>query len=93
MTVEQDHDLLIRIETTLNLMMQQQADFYKTYDARHSELVGRVVALEVKQAANIAEITNNSDEIANLRKVNNWWNSANSLAALVAGILGVKING
>lgn len=85
-----DHDTLVRIETTLNMMMQQQADFYKTYDARHSELVSRVVALEVKQAANMAEITNNSEEISSLRKVNNIWNGANSLASIIAGIMGVR---
>lgn len=85
-----DHDTLIRIETTMNLMLQQQADFYKNYDFRHSELVGRVVSLEVKQAANMADIQNNADEIANLRKVNNLWSGFNSAAAVIAGILGIK---
>lgn len=86
-----DHDTLVRIETTLNMMMTQQVEFYKTYDLRHSELVSRVVQLEVKQAANMAEIKNNSDEISTLRKVNNVWSLVNSVAVIVAGILGINL--
>lgn len=90
MADDTDHDTLVRIETMIGMMSQQQADFYKTYDQRHSELVSRVVQLEVKQAANIAQLQNNSDEIATLRKTNNFWNSVNSAAAVLAGVLGIK---
>jgi hypothetical protein len=90
MTPDNDHDTLIRIETMLNIMMQQQAEFYKNYDIKHAELVGRVVQLEVKQAANITQIEINSDEVAALRKVNNIWNFANSVAVGIAGILGIR---
>lgn len=90
-TSDSDHDTLVRIETMIGMMSQQQADFYKTYDQRHSELVGRVVSLEVKQAANIAQLQNNSDEIASLRKTGSIWGLVNSVGALIAGVLGVKL--
>jgi hypothetical protein len=48
MSEQNDHDLLIAMNTKLEIMTQNLADFMKLYDNRHSTLSGRVASLEVK---------------------------------------------
>ena len=47
MTMEQnDHDILVTLKTLMDVMIKNQADFYKRYEERHTELVSRVSVLE-----------------------------------------------
>ena len=47
MTIEQnDHDILVTLKTLMDVMIKNQADFYKRYEERDTELVSRVSVLE-----------------------------------------------
>lgn len=68
-----DHDLLVRLDTKLEVVMRQQTEFIERYESRHSALVMRVSALEnsdSKDSEKFRAITeemrrslNNSDRI------------------------------
>lgn len=41
-----DHDVLVKIETLVGVMIKKQDDFTERYERRHSELLMRVSVLE-----------------------------------------------
>ena len=46
MMEQNDHDILVSLKTLMDVMIQNQSDFYKRYEERHTELVSRVSVLE-----------------------------------------------
>jgi hypothetical protein len=82
-----DHDLLVRLNTTLDFLVQQQADFNTLYQANNKDIVQRLTALEVKQASHM-ELTNaNTNDIATLQKRGNLFDGINAAATAIVAAL------
>ena len=41
-----DHDLLVKLDTKVGFLIEQQTQFIERYEIRHTALVNRVTALE-----------------------------------------------
>ena len=46
MTDQSDHDVLVSLKTLMEVMIRNQADFQKSYEERHTQLVSRISVLE-----------------------------------------------
>lgn len=83
-----DHDLLVRLNTTLDFLVKQQADFNTLYQANNKDIIQRLTALEVKQAAHLESTKANTDDIASLQKRSNWFDIINAGATtIVAAVM------
>jgi chemotaxis response regulator CheB len=82
-----DHDLLVRMNTVLDIVVKQQGEFITKYEKGHENIIQRVTALEINQAAHRQETKDNSTDIEALQKKSNLWDIGNSLGAVVAGAL------
>lgn len=83
-----DHDLLVRVNTVLDIMVKQQGEFIGKYERGHEEVVQRITALEVKQASHLEATKSNTDDIAALQKRSNWFDIINAGAtATVAALM------
>lgn len=64
-----DHDLLVRLDTKLEVVMRQQNDFIERYETRHTALVARVTALEASDSKDSEKFRAITDEVR--RSLNN----------------------
>jgi hypothetical protein len=83
-----DHDLLVRLNTTNDMMVKQLSEFMLRYEKGHEDVVQRITALEVKQATNMEKLQANADDIAALQKKSGMWDLGNSIAVGIAAALG-----
>lgn len=58
-----DHDLLVRLDTKLEVVMRQQSDFIERYESRHTALVARVTALESSDSKDSEKFRAITDEV------------------------------
>lgn len=64
-----DHDLLIKLNTLVESIAEQQKNFINRYEVRHSDLMARVSILERKDSGDSEKFRSISDEIK--RSLNN----------------------
>lgn len=67
--MDSDHDLLIKLNTTVELIAEQQKAFIARYEARHTDLSTRVSILERKDSGDSEKFRSITDEIR--RSLNN----------------------
>jgi hypothetical protein len=76
MAEQNDHDLLVRLDENVKMLIQQQASFMQSFSTQTKELAERVVRLEVKDrgdsekfqsiSADVQRSLNNSSRIDTL---------------------------
>ena len=81
---QSDHDLLIALNTKMEMLLSGQQHFILQW----GKLLERVTAVEIEQTRHDAEINNLQDEIADLRKKTSTGDAINTAVAAVAGVIG-----
>ena len=84
-----DHDLLVRLNTTMDIFVRQQGDFLVKYDKQHDEVIKRITTLEIGQKSQATELDDVRDDIASLKTRSNWWDFINSGAVAISTVVGV----
>ncbi len=84
MTERNDHDILIAMETKLEMLIGTQTQYLNQY----GKLLERVVAIEIQQGRNIAEVAAVKQDVDDLRKKSNVVDAINAAMAGVAGVVG-----
>ena len=80
MPEQNDHDILIELKTSMAIMLQQQYEFFKRYEERHTALVGRVTVLEQQDSRDSEKFRSIMDQIQ--RSLNN----SNKIDALTSDV-------
>lgn len=60
---QSDHDILVALKTSLDIVIQQQQSFIERYESRHTALVNRVSVLENKDSRDSEKFRTISEEI------------------------------
>jgi hypothetical protein len=81
---QSDHDLLIALNTKMEMMLVGQQQFINQWIT----LVQRVTAIEIAQGRQSSEIENLESEIADLRRRTTVADSINAAVAALAGAIG-----
>lgn len=79
-----DHDLLIRVDTKLGMLIQTQGQYLDQY----GKLLERVVAIEIDRGKRDAQIEEIKTDIVDLRRKSNIVDTINAIGATIAGIIG-----
>src|SRR5215212_9230454 len=58
-----DHDILVTLKTSLDIVIQQQREFIERYETRHASLVNRVSVLENKDGRDSEKFRTITEEI------------------------------
>jgi hypothetical protein len=61
--MDSDHDLLIKLNTTVEAIAEQQKNFINRYEIRHTDLMTRVSILERKDSGDSEKFRAITDEI------------------------------
>ena len=81
---QSDHDLLIALNTKMEMLLSGQQHFIQQWGT----LLERVTAIEIIQSKHETEIKNMEDELADLRKKTSIADAINTAAAAIAGLVG-----
>jgi hypothetical protein len=84
-----DHDLLVRVNTILDVVVEQQREFNARYERGHADLVQRITALEVRQAAHMETTRGHADDILSLQKKTTMFDVINAAATAVVAALAI----
>jgi uncharacterized membrane-anchored protein len=83
-----DHDLLIALNTKMEMMLAGQQQFINQWIT----LVERVTAIEIEQGRQATELKNLQDEVADLQKKSSFADNINmavtAIASIIAGTIG-----
>lgn len=82
-----DHDLLVRLNTKMDMMIDEQKDFRRTYEDKHTDLVKRTSILEVEQARQNEALDNLCVSVGDLQKKSDRWDIVNSIATAAVAII------
>jgi uncharacterized membrane-anchored protein len=83
-----DHDLLIALNTKMEMMLAGHQQFINQWIT----LVERVTAIEIEQGRQATELKNLQDEVADLQKKSSFADNINmavtAIASIIAGTIG-----
>lgn len=79
-----DHDLLIRVDTKLGMLIQTQGQYLEQY----GKLLERVVAIEIERGRDHIYIDEIKKDMDDLRKKSNIVDAINAVGAIIAGAIG-----
>ena len=95
MAESNDHDLLISINASLSLLINQQKDFVERYETNHADIVARVTVLENKDSRDSERFKGIADEIrrslANSEKITALNTDVNTLGSTIR-IVGANVD-
>jgi dynactin complex subunit len=79
---QSDHDLLIALNTKMEMLLSGQQMFIQQWGA----LIERVTAIEIQQSRNMSEIKNIEEKLMSLEKKASFADSLNMVVTAVASV-------
>jgi hypothetical protein len=86
---QSDHDLLIQVNTKLEMLIAQN----NQYLDQHSKLLERVVTIEIERGRDSERIKSIQQDIDDLRKKSTLVDAINAGVAAIAGVIGFIFGG
>lgn len=88
MADQSDHDLLIALNTKMEMLLNGQQQFIQAW----GKLLERITAIEIAQGRHETEIKNLEDELTDLKKKSSFADNVNmavtAVSSIVAGAIG-----